>query len=42
MTTLSEMIVSWWLFIALQFLFDYIAQYNDGAKREGVPKNCSI
>ena len=39
MATLPEMIIFWWLFINSEFLFDYIAQYNKGVKREVVPRN---
>ena len=35
MATLSEMIILWWLFMASRFPFDYIDQYNYGAKTEG-------
>ena len=38
MVTSSEMITLWWLFIASQFSFHYIAQHNDEAKNERVNK----
>ena len=41
MPMLSEMIILWWLFIASQIPFEYIAQYNDRAKREGLARNHS-
>ena len=39
MVTLPEVIILWYLFTALQFPFDYIAQHNNEAKRERVPRN---
>ena len=36
---LSEMIILPWILITSQFTFDCIAQYNDGANRERVPRN---
>ena len=41
MATLPEMIIlsPWWLFVALRFPFDYIAQYDDRAKGVMLQRN---